>query len=31
LIPVSSKTGAGLVDLSAALTRIFTGGEEILI
>ena len=31
LIPVSSKTGAGLVDLSAALTRIFTGGEEILV
>jgi GTPase SAR1 family protein len=27
-IPVSSKTNAGFVDLNAALTRIFQGGEE---
>ncbi len=31
LIPVSSKTGLGLTELSATLTRIFTGGEELLI
>lgn len=30
LIPVSSKTGMGIVELLASLTRIFTGGEEIL-
>ncbi|MEM3019043.1 MAG: ATP/GTP-binding protein [Candidatus Bathyarchaeia archaeon] len=30
LIPVSAKTGEGLLNLSAVLTRIFSGGEEIL-
>lgn len=30
LIPVSSKTGLGLTELLAALTRVFTGGEELL-
>jgi GTPase SAR1 family protein len=30
LIPVSAKTGEGLPLLSAALTRVFTGGEEML-
>ncbi|MEM2739483.1 MAG: ATP/GTP-binding protein [Candidatus Bathyarchaeia archaeon] len=30
LIPVSAKTGEGLPLLSAALTRIFSGGEEML-
>ncbi|MBS7651174.1 MAG: ATP/GTP-binding protein [Candidatus Bathyarchaeia archaeon] len=29
LIPVSSKTNEGFIDLNAALTRILTGGEEL--
>jgi len=30
LIPVSAKEQSGLVDLYAELTRIFTGGEELI-
>lgn len=30
LIPVSAKTQSGLIDLYSALTRIFTGGEELI-
>lgn len=29
-IPVSAKEDTGLIDLHAALTRIFTGGEEVI-
>jgi GTPase SAR1 family protein len=29
LIPVSSKTNEGLIELNAALERVFTGGEKI--
>ncbi len=30
LIPVSARTGEGFVNLTAALTRVFTGGEEVV-
>ncbi len=30
LIPVSAKAQSGLVDLYSELTRIFTGGEELI-
>jgi tRNA U34 5-carboxymethylaminomethyl modifying GTPase MnmE/TrmE len=29
LIPVSAKTNEGLIELNAALERVFTGGEKI--